>query len=103
MAYLAVDRLGEAVYSDKPIRDNKHKLFIGMSTSLPKGSVERLIGNKMKFEDEPYNFHKLPERFKEVEMNDCINCLFYSKGFSHQKCNKCDNGSNFKQDGISTK
>ena len=64
MAYLAVDKDGgEAIYNVKPIRGtNKLKANIGMWTLsnirdhyilLPKGTIKKLIGKDLTWEDEP--------------------------------------------------
>lgn len=57
MAWLAVDKDGsEYVYQDKPIR--KDKLFDRQEdeselVQLPEGSIKKLIGKELTFDDEP--------------------------------------------------
>ncbi len=59
MAYVAVDEDGtEAVYSEKPYRfaNNQWDYDIDadvVCVELPKGSIEKLIGRKLTWEDEP--------------------------------------------------
>lgn len=57
MAYVATDEDGaEWIYEDEPIRN---KNYIGdwacysESFKLPKGSIEKLIGKKLTWEDDP--------------------------------------------------
>lgn len=67
MAWLAVDKDGEeAIYSIKPIRGTnkiKHneKVWVLSRVSahyifLPKGSIKRLIGKDLTWNDEPVKF-----------------------------------------------
>ena len=65
MKYVAVDRIGdEWIYNGKPERQNKdnwiyfenegHAGFsLGACFHLPDGSIEKLIGNVITWEDEP--------------------------------------------------
>lgn len=63
MAWLAVDKNGdEYVYSCKPIREtssywgkdcDKHGEDIGEAVKLPRGSIKKLIGRELTWEDEP--------------------------------------------------
>lgn len=61
MAYLCVDRCGEYIANNKPIRltfvwGEWKDEFYGESCiliPLPKGTIEKLIGKKMTWEDEP--------------------------------------------------
>ena len=56
MAYVAVDKDGtNVIYGDKPKRKDSHWLWLcGEETVyLPKGSIEKLIGKKLTWEDEP--------------------------------------------------
>ena len=65
MSWLAVDKNGtEAIFNIKPIRDtNEIKPIPEMwallninayCIHLPKGSIEKLIGKKLTWEDEPF-------------------------------------------------
>lgn len=63
MAWLAVDKSGdEYIYDYEPVRASnfywimdcdKHGEFIGESVELPKGSVKKLIGRDLTWDDEP--------------------------------------------------
>lgn len=58
MAYVAVDKDGaEAIFQFRPVRSEILKRFIplyaySMSLPLPKGSIKKLIGRELKWEDE---------------------------------------------------
>jgi hypothetical protein len=53
MIWLAVDKNGkEYVYSKKPIRDVVMWLSSEDCVELPEGFIEKLIGKKLKWEDE---------------------------------------------------
>lgn len=55
MAFVAVDKnRDEYIYTNKPIRDSDY-WFINSEDyiSIPKGSIEKLIGRKLTWEDEP--------------------------------------------------
>jgi len=53
MAWLAVDKNGdEYIYSELPYREGDHFLQED-NIFLPKGSIEKLIGTKLTWEDEP--------------------------------------------------
>ena len=65
MAYVAVDKDGnEYVYDNKPIRRNKHRVWdiskgdYKNAEHLPNGSIEKLIGKKLTWEDEPAELKK---------------------------------------------
>ena len=60
MAWVAVDKNGtEAVFSGKPERYSYDNIggiwydFYGKDVRLPSGSIEKLIGRKLTWEDEP--------------------------------------------------
>lgn len=59
MAYAATDEEGnETIFNNKPIRSQyRQKIGIwkeeGSSVWLPKGSIKKLIGKKLTWEDEP--------------------------------------------------
>jgi len=58
MAYVAVDSGGdEYIYSSKPIRNREYQVwgivFDSQNIELVKGSIEKLIGRKLTWEDEP--------------------------------------------------
>lgn len=63
MAWLAVDKSGEEyIYDYEPVRANnfywtadcdKHGESIGESVELPKGSIKKLIGRDLTWDDEP--------------------------------------------------
>lgn len=57
MAWVAVDKDGsELVYNDEPIKDRDRNVYLepfGGSVELPSGSIEKLIGRKLTWEDEP--------------------------------------------------
>ena len=60
MAYVAVDKNEEEwIYSYKPVRCHEYKRWqpemqYGYhSIELPKGTIEKLIGKKLTWEDEP--------------------------------------------------
>lgn len=59
MAWVAADRSqDEWIYNSKPYRDNvsedeSWKIRVGGAVELPKGSIEKLIGRKLTWEDEP--------------------------------------------------
>lgn len=65
MAYLVVDRCGtEKIFQDEPIRKsvywnhNENSVFIRTDcVCLPNGSIEKLIGKKMSWEDEPIEIY----------------------------------------------
>lgn len=54
MAWLAVDKNGdEYIYSERPQREDGY--FIEEDNIfLPKGSIEKLIGKQLTWEDEPF-------------------------------------------------
>ena len=57
MAYLACDADGsEFIYNTKPMRDNKTRVWGGVTKciELPPGSIAKLIGRELTWEDEPY-------------------------------------------------
>lgn len=60
MAYLCVDRSGEYIANNKPIRDTFWKDWIDefygeycILIPIPKGTIKKLIGKEMTWEDEP--------------------------------------------------
>jgi len=54
MAWLAVDESeAEYIYSSIPLRIDDYFLGIDNSIRLPSGSIEKLIGRKLSWEDEP--------------------------------------------------
>ncbi len=56
MAFVAIDKDGaEAIYQDKPMRKNNQWTYLcGEETVyVPEGSIEKLIGKKLTWEDEP--------------------------------------------------
>ena len=57
MAWVAVDKDGsEWVYNDEPIKDRDSNVYLEPfwgSVELPSGSIEKLIGRKLTWEDEP--------------------------------------------------
>ena len=60
MAYLCVDKSGEYIANDVPTRFlnewNGWEDFYSKCTliSIPKGTIKKLIGKEMTWEDEPY-------------------------------------------------
>lgn len=56
---MAVDKNGdEAIFSEKPVRDESNNFWDyewreELCISLPKGSIEKLIGYKLTWRDEP--------------------------------------------------
>lgn len=63
MGYLAVDKNGEEmIYKEKPIKGNKCGIWIPDSDmddciALPKGSIFKLIGRELTWDDEPVSLH----------------------------------------------
>ena len=60
MAWLCVDKHGEFIFETKPIRSKKHSCWAlqsrhGMCSviKLPKGTIEKIIGKYLTWEDEP--------------------------------------------------
>ena len=60
MAYLCVDKSGEYIANDVPVRDFRNEWngwedFYSKCTliSIPKGTIKKLIGKEMTWEDEP--------------------------------------------------
>ena len=54
MAWLAVDKDGdEYVYDSEPLRDDTLFTNYGKYVELPKGSIKKLIGNPLTWDDEP--------------------------------------------------
>lgn len=54
MAWLAVDKNGdEHIYSTEPERNGDMFTNLGKFVQLPKGSIEKLIGKPLAWEDEP--------------------------------------------------
>ena len=57
MAWLIIDELGERILSRKPIRDFEHKVWksddFAQCVYLPKGSIKKLIGRELTWDDEP--------------------------------------------------
>ena len=56
MAFVAVDKnKKEYIYDEKPKREIYHKSWNSVyeSVELPKGTIEKLIGKKLTWEDEP--------------------------------------------------
>lgn len=62
MAWLAVDKKGkESILSDKPERFNnwwakqrdKYSLCVGEEVMLPKGTIKKIIGRELTWQDEP--------------------------------------------------
>ena len=55
MAYLAVTSKGnEVIYKNKPNRkENSYWSYSGESITLPHGTIRKLTGKDLKFEDEP--------------------------------------------------
>lgn len=56
MAWLAVDKYGEAVFPIKPLRGYNYWYVLSnynRRISLPKGSIKKLIGYDLTWEDEP--------------------------------------------------
>lgn len=66
MAWVAADRCGEYVYSEKPWRDHDELWEYNRTKDhicLPKGSVKKLVGKELTWEDEPVEL-------KEVNMKE---------------------------------
>lgn len=67
MSWLAVDKNGnEYVYNTKPNRDDVHMWWSlwdcdGSAVELPKGSIKRLIGRELTWDDEPVEFVEVVE------------------------------------------
>lgn len=65
MAWVAVDKDGsECVYQDKPIRKNElfdRREYESELVLLPKGSIKKLIGRELTWEDEPVELDKAAE------------------------------------------
>lgn len=60
MAYLAVDQDGtECIYYDEPVREQDEWYQFGDVIPLPKGSIAKLIGRELSWEDEPVELRKL--------------------------------------------
>jgi hypothetical protein len=64
MAWLSVDKNGdEYVHDIKPIRNNEYMWWSvwyedgSNSVELPKGSIKRLIGRELTWDDEPVEFN----------------------------------------------
>ena len=55
MAWLAADGNGEEwIYSDEPQKGEKYYYCkLGDNIQLPKGSIKKLIGRELTFEDDP--------------------------------------------------
>ena len=54
MAWLAVDKDGdEYVYDSEPLRDDTLFTNYGKYVELPKGSIKKLIGKPLTWDDEP--------------------------------------------------
>lgn len=57
MVWLITDTLGDRIISRKPMRDSEHKVWkIDDFTHwvyLPKGSIKKLIGRELTWDDEP--------------------------------------------------
>ena len=57
MAYLAVNKGGkEYIFNEKPYRDDYYNIWNNWKEEqikLPKGSIEKLIGRKLTWKDEP--------------------------------------------------
>jgi len=59
MAYLAVDKNGsEYIYSELPKKNetNYHSQYDYVE--LPKGTIKKIIGKEMTFDNEPYHLEK---------------------------------------------
>ncbi len=77
MAWVAVDKDGtEAIYSKKPLRseriwlDRPHpSTRVNDTMNLPSGSIERLIGRRLTWEDDPVKLNK-ETLAKTVEVTD---------------------------------
>ena len=55
MAYLAVDKGGEEyIYQTKPVKNVEDWEDGFMAILLPPGSIAKLIGRELTWEDEPY-------------------------------------------------
>lgn len=61
MAWLAVNEYGsERIFADKPYRNTDPRFglnwncgWLSLYIELPKGSIKKLIGRELKWEDEP--------------------------------------------------
>lgn len=61
MAWLAVDKDGdEYIYRDKPGRQINNYWYAGEDhfVELPKGSIKKLIGKELSWDDEPVELRK---------------------------------------------
>lgn len=64
MAFLTISNAGqEVIWYFKPVRDEFFKQWISKErypydafVELPKGSIEKLIGRKMSWEEEPFEY-----------------------------------------------
>jgi len=67
MAWLAVDKDGsEKIYTHKPKRTGTLNCWIASNVSaklveLPKGTIKRLIGRELTWDDEPVEFVEVVE------------------------------------------
>ena len=57
MAWLITDALGDRIISRKPMRDSEHKVWklddFTHCVYLPEGSIKKLIGRELTWNDEP--------------------------------------------------
>ena len=68
MAWLVVNYYNiEQIVSDKPVRCQRylgnwvHRIDINKVVSLPKGTIKRLIGRELTWDDEPVEFNEVVE------------------------------------------
>lgn len=56
MAWLIIDELGERVVDLRPIKDSEHKVWkiddFAQCVYLPQGSIKKLIGRQLTWDDE---------------------------------------------------
>ena len=73
MSWLATDKDGEEyIYDSKPIREGNIWITEGLYDNvnkLPEGSIEKLIGKKLTWDDEPYEILSESEELERMERN----------------------------------
>ena len=96
MSFVAVDKDGsEWVFEINPTRRKDVEWYSNLwFIELPQGSIDKLIGRRMTWDDEPVEF--IEEEF-EVRVKMCKTCRFREISNNQKPCSQCFKKSHYEK------